>query len=45
MALKIQADAFVKSELEARGIKCLTPEISELKKGGGYIRCISLWLS
>ncbi len=29
-------------ELEARGLTCLTPEVSELKKGGGYIRCISL---
>lgn len=35
----------LQKELEARGLKCLTPEISELKKGGGYIRCISLWLS
>ena len=35
----------LQAELEARGLKCLTPEISELKKGGGYIRCISLWLS
>lgn len=29
-------------ELESRGLTCLTPEVSELKKGGGYIRCISL---
>ena len=35
----------LQSALEARGLKCLTPEIEELKKGGGYIRCISLWLS
>ncbi len=35
----------LKAALETRGLKCLTPEISELKKGGGYIRCISLWLS
>ena len=28
--------------LESRGLKCLTPDITELKKGGGYIRCISL---
>lgn len=35
----------LQSALEARGLKCLTPEIKELKKGGGYIRCISLWLS
>lgn len=31
-------------ELEDRGFICLTPDITELKKGGGYIRCISLWL-
>lgn len=28
--------------LELRGLKCLTPDVTELKKGGGYIRCISL---
>ena len=33
------------SELEKRGLICLTPDVSELKKGGGYIRCVSLWLS
>lgn len=32
------------AELEKRGLICLTPDITELKKGGGYIRCISLWL-
>lgn len=32
----------LKHELESRGYICLTPEVSELKKGGGYIRCISL---
>jgi len=31
-------------ELESRGFICLTPDVTELKKGGGYIRCISLWL-
>lgn len=35
----------LKSDLEARGLICITPEITELLKGGGYIRCISLWLS
>ena len=35
----------LKSTLEARGLICITPEITELLKGGGYIRCISLWLS
>jgi len=29
-------------ELEKRGYTCLTPDVAELKKGGGYIRCISL---
>lgn len=28
--------------LEGRGMRCITPEVEELKKGGGYIRCISL---
>ncbi len=32
------------TELEKRGLICLTPDVTELKKGGGYIRCISLWL-
>lgn len=35
----------LKATLEARGLICITPEITELLKGGGYIRCISLWLS
>ena len=35
----------LKAALEARGLICITPEITELLKGGGYIRCISLWLS
>lgn len=35
----------LKSALEARGLTCITPEITELLKGGGYIRCISLWLN
>lgn len=30
------------AELEKRGLTCLTPDVTELKKGGGYIRCISL---
>ena len=28
--------------LEAHGMKVLTPEVSELAKGGGYIRCTTL---
>lgn len=34
----------LKQELEARGLQVLTTEISELSKGGGFIRCISLTL-
>jgi N-dimethylarginine dimethylaminohydrolase len=32
-------------ELESRGFKVVTPEIAELLKGGGYIRCTTLTLS
>ena len=35
----------LQAELEARGLTCLTPDVTELKKGGGYIRCVSLWLN
>ncbi len=35
----------LQAELEKRGITCFTPDVTELKKGGGYIRCVSLWLS
>lgn len=35
----------LKSELEARGLRVFTPEISELAKGGGYIRCTTLSLN
>ena len=28
--------------LESQGFTCLTPAVTELKKGGGYIRCVSL---
>lgn len=33
-----------KAELESRGLKSLTPEVRELGKGGGYIRCTTLTL-
>jgi N-dimethylarginine dimethylaminohydrolase len=33
-----------KAELESRGFKVITPQISELAKGGGYIRCTTLSL-
>jgi len=32
----------LKIALQSRGLRVITPEISELTKGGGYIRCISL---
>ena len=35
----------LQSELEQRGLTIYTPEISELVKGGGYIRCTTLTLS
>lgn len=34
----------LKSELEKRGLAVLTPEVTELMKGGGFIRCVSLTL-
>lgn len=34
----------LQAALESRGLKVITPEISELAKGGGYIRCTSLSL-
>jgi N-dimethylarginine dimethylaminohydrolase len=34
----------LKAALEAQGLKVLTPQISELAKGGGYIRCTTLTL-
>ncbi len=33
------------SELAARGFQIITPEITELAKGGGYIRCTTLTLT
>ena len=33
-----------RTEIEKHGLKTITPNISELKKGGGYIRCVSLTL-
>jgi N-dimethylarginine dimethylaminohydrolase len=35
----------LKHELEIRGLTVITPEITELAKGGGYIRCTTLSLS
>jgi len=35
----------LKANLEAQGLKVFTPEITELAKGGGYIRCTTLSLN
>lgn len=35
----------LRAALEARGFTIRTPEITELAKGGGYIRCITLTLA
>lgn len=35
----------LQAAIEAKGLKTITPEISELAKGGGYIRCTTLTLS
>jgi N-dimethylarginine dimethylaminohydrolase len=34
----------LRGELEKRGLKIITPEVWELSKGGGFIRCTSLTL-
>jgi N-dimethylarginine dimethylaminohydrolase len=34
----------LRASLEARGFKTITPEVTELGKGGGYIRCTTLTL-
>lgn len=35
----------LQAAIEAAGLKTITPEISELAKGGGYIRCTTLTLT
>lgn len=35
----------LKAELERRGLSVVSPEVSELSKGGGYIRCTTLTLA
>lgn len=35
----------LKRNIEAKGLKVITPEITELAKGGGYIRCTTLTIS
>ncbi|HSX53050.1 MAG TPA: arginine deiminase-related protein [Patescibacteria group bacterium] len=34
----------LKAAIEAHGLKTITPEVNELGKGGGYIRCTTLTL-
>lgn len=34
----------LKKELEKRGLKVVSPNVTELVKGGGFIRCVSLTL-
>jgi N-dimethylarginine dimethylaminohydrolase len=34
----------LKADIEAHGLKTITPDITELAKGGGYIRCTTLTL-
>lgn len=34
----------LKAELEQRGLRVVTPDVKELIKGGGFIRCVSLTL-
>lgn len=35
----------LQAAIEAKGLKTITPEVTELDKGGGFIRCVSLTLS
>ncbi|CAN5659797.1 hypothetical protein BH23PAT1_BH23PAT1_3150 [soil metagenome] len=35
----------LKAAIEAKGLKTITPEITELAKGGGYIRCTTLTIN
>jgi N-dimethylarginine dimethylaminohydrolase len=34
----------LQAAIEAKGLKTITPDVSELAKGGGFIRCVSLTL-
>lgn len=43
VVMSAHAPAF-KAAVEAKGLKTITPDISELAKGGGYIRCTTLTL-
>ena len=43
VVMSAQAPKF-KADVEAHGLRVITPEIKELSKGGGYIRCTTLTL-
>jgi hypothetical protein len=32
----------LKNSIESRGLTTITPIVTELPRGGGYIRCVSL---
>ena len=32
------------ADVESAGLSVITPHVDELAKGGGYIRCTSLWI-
>lgn len=34
----------LRADIESAGLSVLTPHVDELSKGGGYIRCTSLWI-
>lgn len=34
----------LQADVESAGLTVLTPHVNELAKGGGYIRCTSLWI-
>jgi N-dimethylarginine dimethylaminohydrolase len=34
----------LRDDIEKYGLQVLTPEVEELTRGGGFIRCVSLWL-
>ena len=40
-----EAEERAARHLESRGLRVFTPEITELAKGGGYIRCTTLTLA
>lgn len=34
----------LRADVESAGLSVITPHVNELAKGGGYIRCTSLWI-